>query len=93
MPISEKHDDRRIRHTGVVRFETAAAFFCFALARRSWFLDLMAFVFVSEVAAIPFTAVGIVVVSSMKKGLGAVVICLENVREDGEWVPDVEVGD
>jgi hypothetical protein len=83
----------RIRLTGVVWFETAAAFFCFALARRSWFLDLMAFVFVSEVAAIPFTAVGIVVVSSIKNGLVTGVICLENECDDGERVPDVEVGD
>jgi len=52
----------------------------------------MAFEFVLEVAVIPLTAMGIVVVSS-SKGLVAFVICLENVRDDGERVPGVEVGD
>ena len=42
------------------------AFFCFALARRSWFLDLIAFVFVAEATVIPFTAVGIVAIPSTR---------------------------
>lgn len=59
--VTTPASDTRMRPTGVVWSEAAAAFFCFALARRSWFLDLMAFVFASEVAVIPFTAMGIVV--------------------------------
>ena len=53
----------------------------------------MAFVFVAEVAFIPFTADGIVLGLPLSRVLVAVVICLENVRDGGERVPDVDVGD